>query len=96
MPGGTARTIGGRAIMKDLQAAAMPATTTQGAGLCHLLGEVLGIAIGIVIEIKIEMEVVTGTEITIGTVPSGQTDAGAKCPVTKAEEAMQARWAHLL
>ena len=45
--------------MKDLQAAAMTATTTQGAGLCHLLGEVLGIAIGIVIEIKIEMEVVT-------------------------------------
>ena len=58
MPGRTAQTTGGRTITKDRQAAAATATTTQGAGLSHLLGMVLGIAIGIAIEIKIEMEVV--------------------------------------
>ena len=65
--------------MKDLQAAAATANMTQGAGLGHLLGKALGIAIEIAIEIRIEMEAVTGNA------PSGQTGAGAKCPVTKAK-----------
>ena len=86
----------GQLHIKDLQVAAATTTTTQGAGLSHLLGEVLGIAIGIAIEIKIEMEAVAGAEIAIGTVPGGQTGAGAKCLVMKAKEAMQARWAHFL
>ena len=96
MPGRTARTTGGRTITKDRQAAAATATATQGAGLGHLLGMVLGIAIGIAIEIKIEMEAVAGSEIAIDTAPGGQTGASAKCLVTKAKEAMQARWAHPL
>ena len=96
MPGRTARTTGGRIITKGQQATATTATTTQGAGLGHLLGKELGIAIGIATEIKIEMEAVAGSKIAIGTAPGGQTGASAKCPVTKAEEANQARWAHLL
>ena len=96
MPGRTARTTGGRVITKDLQAAAATTTTTQGAVLGHLLGEVLGIAIEIAIDMKIEMKAIAGAEIAIGTAPGSQTDAGAKCPVMKAKEAMQARWAHLL
>ena len=66
-----ARTTGGRIITKDLQAAALTATTAQGAGLGHLLGKVLCITIGTAIEIKIEMEVVAGTKIAIGTTPGG-------------------------
>ena len=96
MPGRTARSTGGRIITKDCQATAAAATATQGAGLGHLLGKVLDIAIGIAIEIKIEMAAVAGSVIAIGTTPGGQTGASAKCPVTKSEEAMQARWAHLL
>ena len=68
----TDRTTGGRIITKDLQAAAATATTTQGAGLGHLLGEVLGIPIGIAIEIKIEMEAVAGSKIAIRIVPDKQ------------------------
>ena len=76
--------------MKDLRVAAATATAAQGAGLGHHLGEVLGIAIGIAIEIKIEMEAVAGIKIAIGTTPVGRTGTGAKCPVMKAKEAMQA------
>ena len=97
MPGGTARTIlGGREIIKDLQAAAARVRTTQRAGLGHLLGEVRSIAIGIAIKIKIEMEAVAGTKIAIGTAHSGRTGVGAKSPVPKAEETMQAWWDHFL
>ena len=74
MPGKTARTTGGRIITKDLQ------------GLGHLLGEDLGTRYNL----EIEMEAVAGTKIAIGTAPDGQTGAGAKCPVTKTEEATQA------
>ena len=86
MPGRTAQTTGGGIITKDLQAAATTATTTQGAGLGHLLGEDLGTRYNL----EIEMEAVAGTKIAIGTAPDGQTGAGAKCPVTKTEEATQA------
>ena len=57
---------------------------------------VLGIAIGIATEIKIEMEAVAGSEIAIGTAPDGRTGASVKCPVTRAEKAIQGRWAHPL
>ena len=45
MPERTARTTGGRAITRDLQAADATTTTTQGADLGYLLGVVHGIAI---------------------------------------------------
>ena len=76
MPERTARTTGGRAITRDLQAAAATATTTQGAGLGRLLREVRGIAIGIAI--KIEIEVKIGSKIAIGIIPDGLTGAKAK------------------
>ena len=79
MPGRTARTTGGRIITKNRQATAAKATTTQGAGLGHLLGKVLGIAIEIAIEIKIEIEAVPGTKNAIGTAPGGQTGVEAEC-----------------
>ena len=42
------------------------------------------------------MEAVAGNEIAIRTIPGGRTGAIAKCPVMKAKEAMQVRWAHRL
>ena len=45
-------------------------TTTQGAGLGYLLGEVHGTAIGIAIEIKIEIEVETGSKIAMRLSPT--------------------------
>ena len=74
MPGRTTRTTGGRIITKDLQATAAIATPTQGAGLVHILGKVLGIAIGIAIKIKIkiEMEAVAGSKIAIRIAPHKQ------------------------
>ena len=86
MPGRIAQTTGGCIITKDRQAAAATGTTTQRAGLAHLLGEGLGIAIGIAIEMKIEMEAVAESKTAIRTVPDGQTGASARCPVMKAKE----------
>ena len=71
MPRRTARTTGGRAITRDFRAATAMATTTQRAGLGHLLGDVRSIAIGIALAIKIKMEVETGSEIAVGIVPDG-------------------------
>ena len=53
----TSQTTGGRAITRDLRAAAATATTIQGAGLGYLLGVVHGIAIGIAIEMETEIKV---------------------------------------
>ena len=67
MPGRTTGTTGGRIITKDLQATAAIATLTQGAGLVHLLGEVLGIAIGFAIAIKIKIELIKHVILLIPT-----------------------------
>ena len=92
MPRRTAQTTGGRAITRDLRAAAATATATQGAGLGLLLGEVRGIAIGIAIKIEIkieiEIEVDTGSELAIGTVPGGLAGVEAKCQATKTTKTM--------
>ena len=76
IPGRTVRTTGGRAITRDLQAAAATATITQGAGLGHLLREVQGIVTAIEIEIEIEVEI--GSKIAIGIISNGLTGAKAK------------------
>ena len=55
----------------------------------------IGIAVGTAIKIKI-MEAVAGNKIVIRTAPDVRTGAITKCPVMKAKEAMQVRWAHRL
>ena len=72
MHGMTARTTGGRAVTRDLRAAAATATTIQGAGLGYLLGVVHGIAIGIAIEMGTEINVETESKIAIRIVPDKQ------------------------
>ena len=95
MPERTAQTTGGRTITKDRQSATATATTTQGAGLGHLLREMrgLGTAIGIAIEIENGNEHKTGSEIAIGTTPGDLTGTKAKGQETKASKAMaKTRW----
>ena len=74
MHGRTARTTDGRAITRDLRAAAATATPAQGAGLNYLLGVVHGIAIWIAIKMEIEIEITieTGCKIAIRIVPDKQ------------------------